>query len=92
MTVCTDEETRRNWILPTRSPELGCESVVFSACGFILRVWMGPNLPEAVKRMCVHTSVYKTIFVSDCEAATKRVGLFERHDYSVTCLDPFSQR
>jgi hypothetical protein len=71
MTVCTDQETRRNWILPTRSPEKGCETVVFSSCGFLLRVWFGPNLPEITKRSCLHTSLKQPIFVTDCEDATK---------------------
>jgi hypothetical protein len=73
MTVCTDEETRRNWIIPTRSPEAGCETIVFSSCGFLLRVWFGPGIPERFKRSCLRTSAHQPIFLTDCEVATKTV-------------------
>jgi len=71
MTVCTDEETRRNWIVPTRSPQEGCETIVFSSCGFLLRVWFGPGIPERFRRSCLRTSAHRPIFLTDCEEATK---------------------
>lgn len=71
MTVCTDEETRRNWVIPTRSPQEGCETIVFCSCGFLLRIWFGPGIPERFKRSCIRTSAHKPIFLTDCEDATK---------------------
>ncbi len=73
MTVCTDEETRRNWIIPTRSPQESCETIVFSSCGFLLRVWFGPGIPERFKGACLRTSAKQPIFLTDCEEATKAV-------------------
>jgi hypothetical protein len=70
MRVCTDEETRRNWIISTRSPEAGCETIVFSSCGFLLRVWFGPGIPERFKRLCLRASAHPPIFLADREEAT----------------------
>lgn len=51
--------------------KVGAETAMKPFADLINKRW-DPNLPEAVKRMRVHTSVYKTILVSDCDAATKR--------------------
>ena len=70
--VCSDDDSRRRWIVPGSNVEVKCLSLKFLALGIAFRAMMGRHIPQFYLDRCCR-SPRKCIFYGDLSSKTKEI-------------------